>query len=262
MEVARAASLAIIGPGALVTSSHQLWFLSGGRYWHDYTEDVVAGRAHMDPREYFKQFDAVADLPSWLADFATLRQVPAYKVVPALYAEGQLQLRGFYSDAFPFALFTSRSDQPLRGFVRRGDRLFDFRAEAGGRDLLVTEICPANAPNTFEERIDTLPGRSMLQIDIADIFAPLPPYSPAGNLPLPDSTPLERIRGYVLPADEFPVDPSGVTDACRVRDRVEGTLTEENADDFGRRLTAAEREVSSYWELGDALAARQPQPAR
>jgi hypothetical protein len=262
MDVARAAGKTIVGPAAVVTTPHQLWYLSGARYWYDFTTDMqrqpISGAG-----DYFSAFDAVAETPYPWFSIDVLEQFPRRSIVPALYADGQLQLLGFYSDQYSYTVFSGKQRGRVLAYARRGRTLYRFSNDAtagNGDHVLATLVCPAKPLVTSPEETYTPdhPDTANIAFTISEQFIPFPwsEVDPATNRPMAPNAPAEEIRALVVPRATYAASRQSLIAGCRVRDEVIGNVVALDAFEFGARQAPGEDLVTPYFAAADALEQR------
>ena len=262
LEVDRAAALRIVGPDALLTSQHQLWYMGGGRYWHDFNPDLIE-RYDLDPQAYFRQFEYVADIPTLFFNPSQLHvDYPRQTVAFSEYALHRLSLAGFVgdSDSYGFTVFRPGNQGPVRGYVRIGATLYQFRSATSGSSVLVTLVCPLSDDGTGAIPLTPSLARGAtgpeLHFPIAEAYVPAPPRTPAGS-PAPTSTaPLHSIAGVVLPEKRFAAERTTIVGDCRVRDLVRGSVSTLSAYTLGESLTSHQQLVAIYRTAPEAVAAK------
>jgi hypothetical protein len=279
MEVARAAGLRIVGDNALVASQHQLWFIAGARYWHDFFPALVspsvvaveptspnARRAprrvrEQDPRRYFAQFDAVADTPYWSFDVQALRDAPRWTIVAALYADNGLHLRGFLSDDYAYTVFQSSRPNNVRGYARRGSVMYEFVSSRVGSHVFATAVCPGArlgsarvwaAPETLARSAE----RVELRFAIAEVFAG--PFSAvAQSKPFaPARVRIRNIPAIVSPHDRYRAWKAALPSGCRIRNEIRGRVGIVDPHDLGRSVRSEGKVVRAYYTAAEAVAAK------
>lgn len=253
-EVAREAGKLMVGPSALVTSQHQLWFIAGGTYWHDYTRDII-GNFETDPHQYFSKFDVVAETPYWTYSIDALKRSPRSTAVVAMYADGSLQLRGFYSDHYAYNLYSATRSAALKGFVRRDRDLYEFDEAADGQHVFLSLVCPVERADPFTELRGgpNALATTALAVDIAAASVPLPGPGQSNTL---SEGPVSKIRGLILPRSAYEASKASLTAGCQIRDEVPGQLTMVDPYGLGRQLTKQDRMVYPFWTADEAFAAR------
>lgn len=144
IDIARAAGKAMLGPDARVGYRLSFWYLGGEAHWYTIDPDLHwPRRIPVDLKHYLQIFDAIAVNP-----FASDRASNDERLsASALYARGDLQLRGFFwaEDDIDFGYLLLAAERPpdLVGFARRNGRLYRFRGQERGTHVLVSADCPA-----------------------------------------------------------------------------------------------------------------------
>jgi hypothetical protein len=210
--IARAAGRQILGPNALVGSRRTaLFYASGAAHYYDVEYDLLqpdsparalqqAGHPH-DLAAYFRLFDAIADTP-YESDW-TMNE--AKKSLTSWYAEGTLQLRGFYiSSRTPHLnhlLLNERPTGSLQGYgLARDGRAVHFQEQPGGGYVFVAAIC--NVGDFPEDR----------------------PAEFAVALRLPDTraeAQRREVRTFISTAEDFQGFRQLVLQRCSLRDEIE-----------------------------------------
>jgi hypothetical protein len=264
LEIGRAAGRAIVGPDALVTSQHQLWYISGARYWHDFNPDLI-GRNDISPGAYFRRFQYVADVPTLFFAPNLLHPYPRNSVAYAEYASGDLRLAGFYADTYSYGytVFRTGRSRAVRGFARFGSTMYAFRSRPRGPYFFSSVICPLGDDGSGEiastPSLQHLTGSSggdvELRFPITIAYAKLPPPTKKGA-PTPSSpAPLHSIEGVLVPADRYAEEKRTAPPGCHARDTVRGTLTTSDAYDLPSRLNSHDLLVAIYRTVTDAVVA-------
>jgi hypothetical protein len=207
-DVARAAARSILGPNAKVASRIGLWYASGAAWWHDTTWDLLDyPDSYHDPIRYLSNFDAAADYTH-----ASDRTAAGGTTLSALYASGQLALRGFYfgetNPDLRFVLLKSERAAPIVGYAARRGQLLRFTEQPDGEEELTLRRCPplAQDADTQLRFLHISYARFALPVQagqrVETLFHLLTPRG-AANLPLLNGcTILSTTRGATTPVDK------------------------------------------------------------
>ncbi len=138
-EVARAATREILGPNARVGGDWGQWYASGATHFYDTQGDIQLGNLGYDPRTYSSNLDALVDCPGSCVG-------PSRMSVTGWFADGTLQLRGFYlgetNDQLRIVLLSVMPPAQLLGYASRNGQLYRFQQEPGGSYDVISAVCP------------------------------------------------------------------------------------------------------------------------
>jgi len=175
LEIARAASRSIVGPGALVgAGSPDAWYIGGGDHFYEMTQEIEdrPTLAGLDLPSFFGSFPAIAVCPSrtWLT--SNKERI----TLTSEFARGALKLRGFffgdhYADTetlTSLTLVSSRRTPPVKGFATDGKTIYQFDEAPGADWIYYAAVCPSTV--LAHERIRflstlRLPGRDRSEYD-------------------------------------------------------------------------------------------------
>lgn len=146
MDLARAAGRNILGPDARVGYRLSLWYIGGEAHWY-----LIDGDLHWPEHlsvylpNYLRVFDAIA-VNRHSSDVTSNRD---NVTVSALYARGDLSLRGFFIarhdiDCGYLLLCADRPDK-IVGFAHRDNRLYRFEENPTGGSELLSAVCEAGS---------------------------------------------------------------------------------------------------------------------
>jgi hypothetical protein len=199
-EVAHAAGRLMLGPHARVGGRWWSWYASGAEHWYDVERDLVAGFLSFDPPTYFSNVDAFEVCPSG--------DPPGR--FPAWYADGTLQLRGFYfaqtDPTLRCVQLSPHGAAPLVGFAAWGGQLFRFQqADDGGYEAL-SMVCGPGGDDYHQPWT----GVFSISLNVAGgpedgrrmvtVLAPRSSLSPAGAIGR-SCREVSRVRGTLLLED-------------------------------------------------------------
>src|SRR5262249_46228528 len=150
LEIARAASRSIVGPGALVgAGSPDAWYIGGGDHFYEMTQEIEdrPTLAGLDLPSFFGSFPAIAMSPSrtWLT--SNKERV----TLTTEFARGALKLRGFFfgnhyenpETLTSLTLVGSRRTQPVKGFAIDGETLYELTESPGADWIYYAAMCPS-----------------------------------------------------------------------------------------------------------------------
>jgi len=147
-EVARAASREILGPDARVGGDSGQWYASGAAHWYNTQADIQIGLLWYDRRTYASNLDALVDCPNRCVG-------PAGDSVTGWFADGTLQMRGFYlgesNEQLQFVLLSLAPPAQLVGYASHDGQLYRFQQEAGGSYEAIAAVCPVSAESGLED---------------------------------------------------------------------------------------------------------------
>ena len=165
MEVARAAGMAMLGPGALIGSSDfAAWYLPGATHVYNAGQELGDSLdiSHLDVRRYLSYFDALAQDARF--DWSGMTVNKQHQTLTSLYIDGTLNLRGFYfgndpvrswSSELSYLLLTpAHRTRPLVGYLFRGKRHYEFQERPAGDTVFLTAVCSRPAPERMIPNID------------------------------------------------------------------------------------------------------------
>jgi hypothetical protein len=153
MDVARAAGMAMLGPGALVGSSDfDAWYTPGAIHVYNAGQEFggSADISHIDFRRYFSYFDALAQ--DGRSDMSGMTGNWQHQTLTSWYIDGTLNLKGFYfgnsgvrswSSVLSYLLLSPHGTRPLVGYVFKAGRLYKFQERASGDAVFLTAVCPS-----------------------------------------------------------------------------------------------------------------------
>src|SRR5205085_4421386 len=122
-EIAHAAGRAVVGRNALVGSARgTLWYASGATNYYDVSNDLLSASQGPDLSSYFAAFDAII----LERNFSAVTENPQHKSLTSWYADGTLNLRGFYltnDDTLPYLILSGGKPGHIEGHVKRKDGL-------------------------------------------------------------------------------------------------------------------------------------------
>jgi hypothetical protein len=232
-EVARAAAREILGPDARVGGDWGEWYASGGAHFYDTQADTQLEYLGYDPRTYAANFDALADCPDSCVG-------PQRTSITAWFADGTLQLRGFYfgesNDQLQIVLLSVNQPAQLVGYARRNEQVYRFQQESSGHYDIISAVCP-QAPELGLNKWGWYrywPG----------VFATV--------LQIPDTSPeAGRVLVTLLTPNDV-VEPAGwVSHSCRTLSRVPGTLLLADRKAMIERLRRTDTPMHFYRDLGE-----------
>lgn len=265
LEVDRAAAQQIVGTNALVTSQHQLWYMAGGRYWHDFTPDLInvcttlyvrCTSQSSNPADYFRRFQYVADIPILFFDPTQLHAAPRQTVAFAEYASKDLHLRGVVADSwsYGFSLFSARPGA-IHAFARTASSMYRFDQAPGAGYTFTSFICPYGSATAIEV-LDDPNGYPEAFLPIADAFVKLPPPAPLTQ-PLPSSNaPLQSIEAVIVPREDYATESAKYAAAgCQVRDHVTGTFGRTDPYRLAENAAPGADQVTIYATADEAVRA-------
>lgn len=228
MDLARAAGRSILGPDARVGYRSSFWYVGGEAHWYMIDQDIHwRKRIVVDLRRYLPIFDAVA-VNRHFSDYTTNAE---RVTTSALYARGDLQLRGFFwaQDDYEvgYLLVSARRPARIVGFARTGDRLYRFVEGDSGPYELVSADCRADAT---EARLREAA-----------------PWSHYLLLPAPPTTP-EEGRHLASVIRETAGAP-GLPESCRAVLRTTGVMTEVDPQVLVGQLKRGDQPIRFYSSL-------------
>jgi hypothetical protein len=208
-EVARAAGREMLGPNARVGSRIGIWYASGAAHWHNVAPDLLwsALPRQFDVADYVSRLDAVAEYHHSSEATSNKRNTS----LSSWYAEGTLQLRGFFfaetNPELNYLLLQGKRPSSISGFALRRGQLYRFQEDVAGNHEAVSLACPERQVNDFSLRV---PFYSVLDLPESNpagtrhsvITALVPPDGPRDYASLyPDCRVVQSIRGFLLFAD-------------------------------------------------------------
>lgn len=146
-EIARAAALDLLGPGAVVGGRIGAWYITGATHWYNVEAELLWRDISTTPRaetlDFLRRFDAIGE--HWHFSYVTINKLNAS--LGSWYADSTLNLRGFYlgrghPDNSYLLLRVDPLAEPLRGYVLAGEELRRFSEDQGGDRVLVAAVCP------------------------------------------------------------------------------------------------------------------------
>lgn len=165
MNVARAAGMAMLGPGALIGSSDfDAWYTPGAVHVYNAGQELggTSDISHLDLPRYLASFDALAqDARSDMSGMTGNRQ---HQTLTSWYINGTLNLKGFYfgnggvsswSSVLSYLLLSPHGTRPLVGYVFKQGRLYKFQEQPRGDAVFLTAVCSSPVPERAIGNIDT-----------------------------------------------------------------------------------------------------------
>jgi hypothetical protein len=234
-ELARAAGIEMMGPGARVGGRLGIWYACGAAHWYGIAPDLLYYPIKFDLREYFSRFDVFAEHPhmsdaTWNDRQATLS---------SWYADGQLHLAGFYFaqiDAdFSYVLLSARPPETLTGFGLINDQLYRFVESGTGEHTVLELACPAGGAIALRKRAPLS----------ATLYLP-----PSGASPSPST-----VLTAIVPAAEAQSN-FATASGCRELRRHTGALLLADRGQLVAGLRLRDRPMRFYQRLEDLPAAR------
>jgi hypothetical protein len=213
-DLARAATKQILGPHARVVSRPGAWYASGADGWHDYHLDLIGpGSADYDPVRYLQNFDAAVDYPFRSGFDDDNRE---HKTLSGWYANGTLQLRGFYfaeqEDDLRLVLLSLHKPQAVVGYAARHGVLYRFDESPSGDHQVIAATCPALSELDSSRFNQLYPGAFIAVLElpksnprppavVVTVLSPRSALEPAGLLKK-SCTETTRITGRLSVADQ------------------------------------------------------------
>lgn len=210
-DVARAAALKILGPHATVGGRLCLWYASGTSDWYDVSSDLLwYPKLRFDPKEYFKNFDAIAEDQHMSNSTANSQRA----TLGSWYSDGTLKLRGFFfgeaNVELQILLLSAQAPPQVIGYGLRNGELYRFEQYTGGDYEVVSAVCPKGAGEELKKKASFS----------AILFLPeASPTAPPSSLLL---TVLDSKRGSGLIPN--------LERSCRIVNRVPGSLFLDDKD--------------------------------
>jgi hypothetical protein len=254
LGIARAAGRRILGPNALVGVRFAGYYTNGGTYLYLIEPELLwHNLGNLNLKSYFDNFDALAE-DAFMSDATVNEQ---NKSLTSWYADGVLQLRGFYfsgsqEDLFhlfgfqnnlrSYLLLSARKPSTLQGFVLLPDgrQVAEYREEADGKDVFVAAVC------------DSRPNLNLPGLEYPDFFL----------LPSEDHNPLQKgLLTFVTESQAF----------LRLQPLLAGTCTFHEKRVMKKNLISTQtflaalkgdQDIHFYDILGDATDARYGPEAR
>jgi hypothetical protein len=251
MEVARAAGMAMLGPGALVGSSDfAAWYLPGATHVYNAGQELGDSLdiSHLDVRRYLSYFDALAQDARF--DWSGMTVNKQHQTLTSWYIDGTLNLRGFYfgngpvqswSSELSYLLLTpAHRTSPLVGYVFRRKRLYEFQERPAGDTVLLTAVCSRPAPERMITNVDP---------HVYGFF----------RLSLPGDGPFTQqesvIKILFLDRPKYEAMQPVLAGECTRREEVWGSLEEVPVRGMLARLHEQDRPIVFYETLTDAIEA-------
>ena len=257
-EVGHAAGRDMLGPDAVVgTSSAGVWYTSGATQLYmimpdvNYPPDIRC----LDLRKYFGSFDALAVDPhrSWSTGNRQRENITSS------YADGQLQLRGFffadrrdyYQSFLSYMLYALKPAQPLVGYSAKGETISRFQQDAAGDQVYLSALCPT----FYAERHGPLDNTDLKLDSYAAFFRPIS----SGEDPqlAKDHSLRSTIVTLIANQQRFEKEIRPALHACAIRDEVAGRLTTQDLRAFVRQSQKSDQTVHfhrTFPELEKAVA--------
>jgi hypothetical protein len=144
MQIARAAGRRILGPNAMVGARLTRFYTNGGSIHYRIEPEVLWNRTPpVDLKGFFREFDAIAE-DSFSSE---LTNNQAGESLSSWYANGTLQLRGFYFSTFSthvsYLLLHPDSIVEVRGYALLPTRqVAQFAYDRSGQYVFVAAVCP------------------------------------------------------------------------------------------------------------------------
>jgi hypothetical protein len=250
MDVARAAGMAMLGPGALVGSSDfAAWYVPGAAHMYNAGQDLANSPdiSHLDLARYLSYFDALAQDARF--DWSGMTGNRQHQTLTSWYVDGTLNVKGFYfgntgvrawSSALSYLLLTPHRIGPLVGYLFRGGRLYEFRERPGGDAVFLTAVCSQPIPEGMIPNTDP---------DTHGFF----------RLSLPGTRPLTQDEGVIkiLLIDRLKYEGmrSALAGGCTRREETWGSLEDVPLGFVLARLRKQDRPIKFYETFTDAIEA-------
>jgi hypothetical protein len=248
LDVGRAASRAILGPSALVTTSGAgVWYTSGAEHLYPVFWDLAHPPAIAEPtfRQYFSQFDAVvldAD-EGWVAWNKERENLTSF------LASGDLNLMGFWfgdrrqkSASGLSLLMLTPNEQPVRGFASNRGKTYRFEPAHQADSVLFCAICP----------IGDLQNRGEFDF-YATFFLPSKSNHDDPRSITDPADPRSVIRVLLVSQQKFQQDVLPRATRCKSRYRITGRLVEVDQDAMVSQLRRNDRPIKFYRSIAAAL---------
>ena len=190
-EIARSATLNILGPNARVAGLLDLWYASGAHDWFGLTHDLL-GSPHISVNltDYFHCFDAIVEGEP----MSDRTGNDAHQTISTWYRDGLLKLRGFYfgeSLEPRFLLLSPDASSRVMGYGFRQGSLYRFDEKPDGDFDLLSIACPQS--DQLNGLLSSAPYNSVIHVPnpawgepSGSIATVLLPHVSKRTLPHPD----------------------------------------------------------------------------
>lgn len=250
MEIARAASLNLVGPNALVGGRIGLWYVSGATHWYDIAPDLLWKRdiSNISLEDYFANFDYVVEHQHM--SYTTLNG--AMESLPSWYAAGTLRLSGFYlSQRHPtlsFLVLRGTGARQVRGYFFDSRTLRTFKEKPGGLWRFVSQVC----------EFESWPVPNKLGLPFFNAIL-LPKAGKDGDSYHPEAqtgSGQKTVVNTVLPESQFEAIEDELTGGCTGVNVIEGDAEVVDIQVLMREAQSKDTTIKFYKHLGDAVLAR------
>ena len=227
LDMARAAGLQMMGPAATIGYRLSFWYVGGESRWYMIDPDIHWSDLPIRFEPYFRILDAIAVNRHFSDETQSKRRLTSSR----LYARGDAQLRGFYwsidDPGFSYWLLAGQAPSVLQGFVMDNYQLHRFQQDPRGDYELISAICPDAARENLSASAR---------------------WSHSLNLPKP--TPKSEHQEVVAVLRKAVGSPP-LPPACRLRDRIHGSVTDLDWRPLLRKLKNQDQPIRFYNNLSD-----------
>ncbi len=190
-EIARSATLHILGPQARVAGLLDLWYASGAHDWFGLSPDLLWGpHLSVNLTDYFHSFDAIVEGEP----MSDRTGNDAHQTISSWYRDGVLKLRSFYlgeSGDLRFLLLSADVPSRIMGYGYRQGSLYRFDETPDGDFDLLSIACPRS--DQLNDLLNSAPYSSWIHLPNPAGAGPsgligtvILPHVPERTLPHPD----------------------------------------------------------------------------